>query len=284
MGGHTSEIKAWLHKEQAGRQKSSSEVPCAALPFPSSENGASCSPFCTKPIGQEEKGTRGAGTSPGWGLTQRKQKTSRQVGREGFSQAQLKYSVGPKLAALLLNPPTHFHVGKVFFWCLMSIHHYHVLLPTPGETWVLKKKITYEVTRFAQLRFYFILEVSRWKQRVQCTFMYKFDFIFRFSILTCNLAYNERFMPQSNVFWGRRQKANLQLLVWRCTNSLKGVKMEKAFLIFTEVSSYHKVSSFQKRKKKTRIFWCGSLQPHSCKLLWAGQPSHHQEVYWLHRY
>lgn len=40
---------------------------------------------------------------------------SRQAGRECFSQAQMKYSRGAKLAALLLNLPAQFHMGKVVF-------------------------------------------------------------------------------------------------------------------------------------------------------------------------
>lgn len=86
---------------------------------------------------------------------------------------------------------------------------------------------------------------------------------------TCNLAYNERFMPQSNAFWGHRQKANLQLFVLSCTsNSLKGVRMEKAFLIFSDISNYRKLKPFQKRKKNPKDLDVGlcSQIPASCSL------------------
>lgn len=57
--------------------------------------------------------------------------------------------------------------------------------------------------------------------------------------------------------------------------------MEKDFLIFSDVTNFHKVSSFQQRKKKTHP---EDLAVGLCKLLFASQASHNQEVYWLNRY
>lgn len=57
--------------------------------------------------------------------------------------------------------------------------------------------------------------------------------------------------------------------------------MEKDFLIFSDVTNFHKVSSFQQRKKKTHP---EDLAVGLCKLLFASQASHNQEVYWPNRY
>lgn len=57
--------------------------------------------------------------------------------------------------------------------------------------------------------------------------------------------------------------------------------MEKDFLIFSDVTSFHNASSVQQREKKTNP---EDLAVSLCKLLCASQASHNQEAYWLNRY